>query len=476
MKKDCSGYEDLHALRFFDQTETVATKARARAAAAKRLETTQAAGQTISPLLTSPPTSIHEQAMSHALKCYVGNGENSGIVSYLRGLLSTDPSDALQTTLGAIGLASLASIHDLLKLKRSASEEYSLALRATNRDLQDPVSATSDSTLATVLLLGLYEQILACHESDMVHGWSNHVQGAVRLIELRGEEQLKSVIEMELFTVVRLQLAMSNLFFRAKYHTSPGIASLSQRAMLLHSDRSQAVEAFYAILIPFNDLSIAIKAAHRRDSFHGDTTAALVAEALRLDADLASWADSLEPHWQYTIAQAHSPSTHSKDIPFPYHNTLYHIYLFLAAATLWNHYRQARITLHEMLRPMLSSMSTLPLSGVFDAEQTLSQSRIITTNLIHEICASVPFFFASDEARFVAVARLPWPLFVAAGCVESSPYTKGWIVRVLEVLAKSTGVRQAGIMTGLIRSGGHGMRLIPGKMVENGCVDRWADI
>ncbi len=39
----------------------------------------------------------------------------------------------------------------------------------------------------------------------MMHGWVNHVRGAIKLLELRGEKQLASAVGMELFTVVRLQ-------------------------------------------------------------------------------------------------------------------------------------------------------------------------------------------------------------------------------------------------------------------------------
>ena len=38
-----------------------------------------------------------------------------------------------------------------------------------------------------------------------MHGWVNHVRGAIKLLELRGEKQLISAVGMELFTVVRLQ-------------------------------------------------------------------------------------------------------------------------------------------------------------------------------------------------------------------------------------------------------------------------------
>lgn len=79
------------------------------------------------------------------------------MLAYLPDLLRSDPTDALQATLKAIGLASISQIHNLPALRRAAGEEYSVALRGINRSLQDADTATSDSTLGTVVLLALYE-------------------------------------------------------------------------------------------------------------------------------------------------------------------------------------------------------------------------------------------------------------------------------------------------------------------------------
>lgn len=95
--------------------------------------------------------------MSHIFKYYVGTSQNPGILCYLPDLLRTGPSDALQATMKAIGLACMSRVYHLPELARSAAEEYSKALRATNASLQDAVSATSDCTLGAVVTLSMYE-------------------------------------------------------------------------------------------------------------------------------------------------------------------------------------------------------------------------------------------------------------------------------------------------------------------------------
>lgn len=57
-----------------------------------------------------------------------------------------------------------------------------------------------------------------------MQGWSQHVRGATKLVELRGMEQLNSETGLELFTLVRLQnvsiaplkywLSSSSIFIR----------------------------------------------------------------------------------------------------------------------------------------------------------------------------------------------------------------------------------------------------------------------
>jgi hypothetical protein len=40
----------------------------------------------------------------------------------------------------------------------------------------------------------------------MIEGWLNHVQGSMKLLELRGTGQLESRRGLELFTLIRMQI------------------------------------------------------------------------------------------------------------------------------------------------------------------------------------------------------------------------------------------------------------------------------
>lgn len=61
-------------------------------------------------------------------------------------------------------------------LMQSAYSEYSTALLATNRALQDPAMYKSDSTLAAVMLLGMYEvRPFSCTSETWIDRTGDHM-------------------------------------------------------------------------------------------------------------------------------------------------------------------------------------------------------------------------------------------------------------------------------------------------------------
>ncbi|RAQ56542.1 hypothetical protein COH20_005660 [Aspergillus flavus] len=452
------GYQDPRALRVYDQTTAVTTKALARAAITRK---SPAEESSKTPPLICLSAPIQEQAMSHIFKYYVGTRQNPGLLPYLSDLIHTEPSEALQATIKAIGLACMSRIYHVPELRRSAGEEYSKALRATNANLQDAVSATSDSTLGAVVTLSLYE-IISGHKSQMMEAWLNHAQGAIKLLELRGVKQFESPTGLGLFNSARLQIVMMNIFSRTSCHRSPTIAALSNRARTFGDTDSQAIDDFYDILITFNDLSITIKEAYKNDGFRGNI-APLIGQALRLDADLVSWASFLGLAWQFTVAR-NSPSFSSGSIHIRSYDDEYHVYPSINVAMLWSHYRQARIVLHEMIQTMCLNVSEQ--QAIPKSQQIMLKSSTINKHLVKDVCSSVPHFFTSGEAGFGGVARLPWPLFVAADCTNISPHGKNWIAQILDIIATSAGVQQARILSHFIKEGRHGFNLIPEKSKE----------
>lgn len=87
-------------------------------------------------------------------------GSTRGFMDFLIPLMKTDPdADHLQHAFKACALASLGNrvSSDGINFSEQAFGEYAKALRTTNMAIRDPKKSTSDSVLAAVLLLSLFE-------------------------------------------------------------------------------------------------------------------------------------------------------------------------------------------------------------------------------------------------------------------------------------------------------------------------------
>lgn len=181
MNRECSGYQDLQALRIHDQSNEIAAKAQAQSRARRgsrkstKLPTTVQSAALSESIPPAIPSSMDEQAIAYTFKRYVGTTQNRGLLSYLPLLLSEEPSPVLQATIRAVGLAGMSRALSLPELKYSAGLEYGTALLATNRALQDIAVAKRDSTLAAVVMLSTYE-VRSC-PSSVVQGSSKLIGG-----------------------------------------------------------------------------------------------------------------------------------------------------------------------------------------------------------------------------------------------------------------------------------------------------------
>ncbi|KAI9928696.1 hypothetical protein MW887_001913 [Aspergillus wentii] len=414
VNKKCYGYRDPNALRVYDQTKEVIT----RSATVERI--------------VPQPVSItnDDRAISHLFHYYVGTVQNPGVMSYLPALLSTDPSPALQATIKAIGLASIPRRPEL---KRLAAEQYGIALRATNNALRHPDSALSDSTLGAVFLLGGYEMI-TCQASDFLHNWINHVHGATKLLELRGAGQLDTQAGLELFIIVRIQNAISSMFFRLPSHSynSPKIAALSEAARAKGNQHFQPIEDLFDLLVEMNDLYIEADGA----KLNHESIESWIARALHLDAKLQSWAISQSSFWQYTVVDR-SLGNHI----YPMYGDRYHVYNSVVIASIWNHYRQTRIILNQIIKSMSLRLGALQQTPEYQLLVLECIANI--AQMADEICASVPYHFISGEVVFGGTFRLLWPLFFAAKFAPTESAVREWILHTLDEIGRSTGLQQA---------------------------------
>lgn len=121
-------------------------------------------GETTVELSRSLSPSVRDVATCFFWDNYVLDDIRSG-QGWLRHLPTGESlyqSPAVMAVIEAIGLASVSNIERVPALMIAARRSYSEAVSWTNTILQHPTECLADSTLAAVILLGMFEVSLAC--------------------------------------------------------------------------------------------------------------------------------------------------------------------------------------------------------------------------------------------------------------------------------------------------------------------------
>ena len=210
-----------------DETARVVQKAR------KGLDITDSTQPIVS---SEPPTSRREQALSgtvvppqaadlgigkprcslvqplqNAVTYFMTSFVKSSMFGrYLPGLYVANPQNdnALSSAVRAASFANFASRVRDSRFVDMGHREYSLALSRTNAALADCKNAVLDTTLAAVMVLGLFESI-AFQGQSCLQNWMAHTSGTMELIRLRGREQLGRNISLQIVSHAYFNIRIS---------------------------------------------------------------------------------------------------------------------------------------------------------------------------------------------------------------------------------------------------------------------------
>ncbi|KIW66446.1 hypothetical protein PV04_05781 [Phialophora macrospora] len=367
---------------------------------------------------------------------------------------------AVSSSVTALGLAVLANTRVSPTLMISAREEYTIALASTNRALRDPLSSKSDLTLMAVMFLGMFE-VVTCTGLKSILQWRKHIDGAVKLLEWRGEEQLRSPRGLHLFRQVRTQILIHNIF--GENSTSPILTRLSQQACDLEDGVFRFGDRLANINIRLSKLCADMKQGTMTDP------RTIIGVAMGLDARLASWAADIPSSLMYRTAATIANSRKIPTMHSPY-GSQYYIYPGLFTSNMWSNWRGARFVVHEIILQYVDSwrreseVRDDP-AAFFEPAEVARHSETILRDLTAGICASVPYHFGiTNEPRaadahghenkaFVAGYSLLWPLFLVASCRFATPDLKRWVVLSLEKIGHKMGISQALAMSQLLLHG-----------------------
>ncbi|KAJ9157312.1 hypothetical protein NKR23_g251 [Pleurostoma richardsiae] len=219
----CPGYRDLSGLEIRNQTSEVVQKMSGPSSSGSGSEAIVSssdqglrdsyATSSTSTLVSSVPSAVSTPLYDVALSYFLTAHAPSGRFSYLPDHVSPhtlpvspgasgapDASSPLPHALLACSLATLSQSpdHSYQSVLPDAYKSYSTAVKSVNHALSSPSTAALDSTLLSVLLLGLFET--AIHRGHATPlSLTTHIEGSFALLKLRGPEQCQTDLGRDLY-------------------------------------------------------------------------------------------------------------------------------------------------------------------------------------------------------------------------------------------------------------------------------------
>ncbi|KAF2755787.1 hypothetical protein EJ05DRAFT_115053 [Pseudovirgaria hyperparasitica] len=283
--------------------------------------------------------------------------------------------------LDSVAFASLAKQIKDENLLYKARVAHGATLRFLNEALQDPVQATKDSTLASVILLSLYEVIV--RESVRPSLWEIHHDGWMLIIKLRGPEQFDTYVGQSMVRYIFSHLQAACLSKSLRPSFVPVFNHNPKFPISVFSDTAIRVTNYCA------------KAQELKMSLHEPITIELldhVNAAVELEAELDKFPYLMVNKRSYrtvTIAPAQQ-----RTLPLAYPDWLnsYHVYSDFRMAGIWNFWRCSRVFVKDAI---LKCVTRLKAMGGLGQEGMLNELISLPTANMEDyadgILASVPY-------------------------------------------------------------------------------------
>ncbi|KAL2124000.1 hypothetical protein VTJ04DRAFT_365 [Mycothermus thermophilus] len=285
--------------------------------------------------------------------------------------------DSVLASITAVGLMGRASMTRSPELMDAARKSYGTALRLINRALQDDVEATKDTTILSVLILGLFEMFSDFPQhSKAVEAFQYHLEGAARLALMRGPAQFKTRAGRRMFSMLCQRYivcctqqnepmleSLINLWHQmpqtsGSRHPSKELMPLMWKVLQLRSERNKGLLT---------------------------DPEAIIQRCLALDGEFEDLSNRLSASWKPRVLRVkqHHPAVF---------DGFCHQYASLHHSNVWNHILTTRIllletVLSEISRDLASFTPTLDPAHYVDLYH---KTRRRMRYFVRDITASVP--------------------------------------------------------------------------------------
>ncbi|RDW57012.1 hypothetical protein BP6252_13930 [Coleophoma cylindrospora] len=367
---------------------------------------------------------------------------NLGHMTYLMALMKTpDSTSTFALSLSAVSMGAFGNRPQSRSLRPRAFLKYMEAVKRVNTALRDPELAKSDHTLASVLLLGMFETI---YSDKAITSWNNHMSGAVALLKMRGKEIPKNPITRQLYLIVRAQV-IPYCFAQSKTLDLPldWWMSLSVPGMHSSSDTNLKV-------VDLKSKVDLILTSRSRSLAKYEQVVQLARQAEALEEEYVTWIAGLDAPWLFKtiVWNDRLPEEDEDSMCFPGKVDLYG---GMWMANIWNMTRACRLLLSQV---HLRCVAWLYGPRDYKTSPEYHKARVHCEILIADIIASVPNFLGGvpeidDDEGSTAGCAFPcgegsrivrkgvsgmfllWPLSTAITSDFASVAQRKWMARKL---------------------------------------------
>ncbi|KAL4906355.1 hypothetical protein BDW74DRAFT_151757 [Aspergillus multicolor] len=494
-REACPGYRDDWDLVFRDQTghtikrasvnrkttnspKTHATRGQVEKTANHFLQSLASASSSRSSLHHPPPSktlgpSLDDIGVNYFLYEFVtgGRAPSRGYLNYIPPCYSDDASrPTLYTSMAAVGLMGLSSSQQ--SLMPHARTKYAQAIGLVNDALQCSVESIKDSTLMSVISLGVFEHV------ENFESWVRHVHGAAALVVARGKGQFTTRTALLMFNQVRADVTtacvqtvrpfpeeLRVLQEEAARCDVDGLGLTSSACWQLGVLATRCATLFAGVAEQYQQRKARAHAAvHTAGSSPGIESAPwsrFLTEAIALQADFQAVLGrlSLEEPFHPTVLPASSLSGARAGRCDTYPSAW--------AIRLWNNARMVEIIVCEIACWLIDKVCACPSTtedldlGNVDTNRLAIKRRALLGVMAargDDILATVPQGLGllppspavpactPDYSGGPSVSggyMLTWTLYAVAKSPVVSQQTRGWIIEQLEGISRSAGIAMA---------------------------------
>ena len=427
----CPGYRDEWDLVFRDQTAQTIERALQKPA-----------NSAPAPACNSLRPSVEEIGVNYFFHNFIVGSRSSsrGCLNYIPSVYHAGSHDStLTASMAAVGLAALASSRQQLEMASHARAKYSEAVRSVNSALTSPVEYAKDSTLMSVISLGVFEQV--CE----YRSWMIHAQGAAALVVARGKGQFSNPIAIHMFNQVRADLMIACI--HAEKPFPEDMLALQQEA----SKHAEASSPFW-FLGELGTRCANLYKSVLEQKLKGELPwTELLSQANLLERDFSDLVSLLVVQEPYTTVRG------SVGDPKAVYNGRYDLYSDLWAVRLWNNWRSLRMIVCRircfLLKKVIES-DGLASATLLHMESRLQETLQILSRLGDDILATVPQTLqflnpasdpspSADPSLHDSVSggyMLTWALSMVGKSPATSSETRAWVIQCLQDIGRRNGV------------------------------------